>query len=144
MPSLVRSAVWSRVTLLPKPRSDGQAWEERNTAPHGAAASRQPRKHPATQCHVEQLTDTGSPGNTLQHSPERAVLFLFVWFAVWKTRFGLWTLVTFVGSEDAGQTLGMVGSQLENIWVPNNVVEPSYFYAVQTTVSGLSVTCSFI
>ena len=28
-----------------------------------------------------------------------------------------------MGSDDAGQTLGMVGSWLEDIWIPNDVVE---------------------
>ena len=45
-----------------------------------------------------------------------------------------------MGSDDAGQTLGMVGSRLEDMWIPNDAVEPSYLYAVQTIVSGLSVT----
>ena len=57
------SATWSSWQTQAAPETP------RNTEPRGAAdRHRQPRKHPATQRHVEQLTDTGSPGNTLQHS----------------------------------------------------------------------------
>ena len=50
-------------------------------------------------------------------------------FAVWETRFGPLALATVVGSEDAGQSLGMMELWLEGTLILDDV-EPSYFYVV--------------